>query len=103
MPALVELQLKAFLSSRSSTQISDLLLPLIQEDASRLERFMEAINLLSGEADKKAKLTALVVEWKPTGFSTASTTAMVQPVDGCLKKLSANFEQKIRRREAPAS
>jgi hypothetical protein len=44
-----------------------LLLPLLQEDASRLERFMGA-NLLSGEADKKAKLTALVVEWKPTGF-----------------------------------
>ena len=99
---MVELQLKAFLSSRSSAQISDLLLPYILEDASRLERVMEA-NLSSAEADKKEKLTALVVEWKPTGFSTASTIPMVQPVCVKLKKLSANFEQKFRRREAPAS
>jgi hypothetical protein len=55
---------------------------------------MEA-NLSSGEAEKKEKLTALVVEWKPTGFSTASTIAMVQPVCVGLKKLSANFETKI--------
>jgi hypothetical protein len=41
---------------------------------------MEA-GLSSGEeAKKKKKLVVLVVEWKPTGFSTASTTAMVQPV-----------------------
>jgi hypothetical protein len=53
---LVELQFKAFLSSRSSIQISDLLLPLIQEDASRLERSMGA-NLLSGEAAKKERET----------------------------------------------
>jgi hypothetical protein len=65
-----------------------MLFPLIKEDADRLERFMGA-NLMSSEAEKKEKLTALVVEWKPTGFSTASTTTMVQPVCECLKKLSA--------------
>jgi hypothetical protein len=54
---------------------------------------MEA-DLSSGEGAKKKELTAMVVEWKPTGFSTASTTAMVQPVCGCLKKLSANFKTK---------
>jgi hypothetical protein len=101
-PALLELQLEAFLSSRSSTQIADMLFPLIKEDADRLERFMGA-NLMSSEAEKKEKLTALVVEWKPTGFSTASTTTMVQPVCECLKKLSAIFLTKIRRREAPVS
>ena len=92
-PAPVELQLKAFLSSRSGSQIADSLLPLILEDADRLQRFMEA-NLESDEAAKKAKLSALVIEWKPTGFSTASTTAMVQPVCECLKKLSSNFGNK---------
>jgi hypothetical protein len=55
---------------------------------------MEA-NLSSAEAEKKEKLTALVVEWKPTGFSTASTIPMVQPVCVWLKKLSANFGTKI--------
>jgi hypothetical protein len=55
---------------------------------------MEA-NLSSGEAERKEKFTALVVEWKPTGFSTASTIAMVQPVCVGLKKLSANFGIKI--------
>jgi hypothetical protein len=55
---------------------------------------MEA-NLSSGEAEKKEKLTALVVERKPTGFSTASTIAMVQPVCVGLKELSANFGTKI--------
>jgi hypothetical protein len=55
----------------------------------------ELTNLSSGEAEKKEKLTALVVEWTPTGVSTASTIAMVQPVCVGLKKLSANFGTKI--------